>query len=605
MAITNPSGLDDGYNNDTVGGGSGAAGNSPGGNTGGSGTTPYVPGGTNGLTGCKQNPAAGETLAGTVQRYENLPETVPSGGVYQVMGSVESNFTSYYVRGDGTTWNEAVRPGLKNLIDPLTMPHALVRKADGTFEFAPFCWKPRQVGDTVTNPAPFFIGRPIRDVFFYQNRLGFLTDESVVFSAAGDYGEFWRRTVLDYIDSDPITVSATSNDVALLDFAATFNDGIVLFSGQKQFSLSNGEAGTTATSLEINPVTSYKLAQGVRPVPNGETVIFATEQGGYTAIQEYTRLDGRDATDAAEITAHVPGFIPQGVSKIIPAPELNTIALVMANSDNPERLYIYQYYWDGDRKIISAWRRWSLAGAQVLSGTAVDGKLLLVVRRNNKAYLESIDLQPTAVSEAQEHLIYLDRQVTLSGVYDAETDTTTFTFPYEPEPSLLRMVRTLGDAYPESIIQGASITVDGSTVTVAGDESHASVTAGEAYKTAMRFSQQFPLDYQGKPLTSGRLQLRTFMVTFVDTPFFTAEVQPYGLYANIADEDKRHVYQITGQRLGEAQMLTGSLSYYSGSQPFSVEADASQALITLINDTPFSSFFVSAEWEGLYYSRAR
>jgi hypothetical protein len=51
-------------------------------------------------------------------------------------------------------------------------------------------------------------------------------------------------------------------------------------------------------------------------------------------------------------------------------------------------------------------------------------------------------------------------------------------------------------------------------------------------------------------------------------------------------------------------MLTGSLSYYTGSQSFSVEADASKALITLINDTPFSSYFVSAEWEGLYYSRA-
>jgi hypothetical protein len=416
--------LDDKFEGGTVGGGGGAGGTKPPVNVGGSGIPTYTPGAPPKLTGCKQNPTTSGSLTGTVQRYEDLPDTVPSGGVYQVMGSAESNFTSYYVRGDGTVWNESVKPGLKNTIDPTTMPHALVRKEDGTFEFSPFCWKPRQVGDTVTNPAPFFVGRPIRDVFFYQNRLGFLSDESVIFSAAGDYGEFWRRTVLDYIDSDPITVSATSTDVALLDYAVTFNDGIMLFSAQKQFSLSNGESGTSATSLELNPVTGYRMASGVRPVQLGDQAMFATEQGGYTAIQEYTRLDGRDATDAAEITAHVPGFIPQGASKIVPASELNALMVLMTNSENPERIYAYQYYWDGDRKIISAWRRWSLGDAQVLSGSLVDGKLVLVVRRSNKAYLESINLQPTAVSENQDHMIYLDRQVTLTGVYDAETDTT-------------------------------------------------------------------------------------------------------------------------------------------------------------------------------------
>src|SRR3546814_1269810 len=51
-----------------------------------------------------------------------------------------------------------------------------------------------------------FIGRPIRDVFFYQNRLGFLVDENVVFSCAGDFGNYWRTTVLDYISSDVIDV---------------------------------------------------------------------------------------------------------------------------------------------------------------------------------------------------------------------------------------------------------------------------------------------------------------------------------------------------------------------------------------------------------------
>lgn len=592
----------------TTGGGTGGSGTPPPDNTGTPSLPPYTPTPPAPFTGCTNNPSdSGGSLAGTVQRFEGLPDPMPAAGsVYKVSGNADSGFTSFYVRsnGVGTTWDETVAPGIKNSIDPATMPHALVRKSDGTFELAPFCWHPRRVGDTTTNPAPVFIGRAIRDVFFYQNRLGFLVDESVVFSAAGDYGEFWRRTVLDALDADPITVSASTTDVALLDYAVPFNDGIMLFSAQRQFSLSNGEAGTSATSLEINPVTTYSISPGVAPVALGDQVVFASEAGAYTAIQEYTRLDGRDATDAAELTAHVPDFLPAGASQIVPAADLNAIFILMANSAAPERVYAYQYYWDGEKKIISAWRRWTFPGGQVLRGSYRDGKLSLIVRRSNRAYLETIDLRSTATSEGQDHLIYADRQVSLTGVYDSVADETTFTFPYEPDPTPLRLLRTAGDAYPESIIAGSRVTVSGDTVTVTGDESANPVIAGHLYKTAARLSRQFAQDPQGRPLVSGRLQLRTMTVAYAETPFFTAEVQPYGPNANIDEDSKTQIYQITGQRVGDYSLVAGEMSYHTGAQPFTLAADAAQVSITLVNDTPYSSFWVSAEWEGLYFSRA-
>lgn len=586
----------------TTGGGDPATGTAPPANSTLTPVAPYIPPPPPPTTGCTGNPTTTGTLAGTVQRFEELPTAPAVGAIYEVAGNSDSGFTSYYVRWTGSVWDEHVRPGLKNQIDPTKMPHALVRKADGTFEFAPFCWKPRRVGDTVSNPVPAFIGRPIRDVFFYQNRLGFLVDESVVFSVAGDYGDFWRRTVLDYIDADTFSVSATTTDVALLDYAVPFNDGIMLFAGQRQFALSNGEAGTSAASIELNPVTSYSLTPGVRPVPLGDEVYFASEQGSYTAIQEYSRLDGRDATDAADITAHVPALLPPGVSKLIAAPDLDALLVLVANSPVPNRMYVYQFYWDGEKKILSAWRRWDFGNAQILTGAFADGKVTLVVRRGNDAFLETIDLQTTAKSDAQKHLLYLDRQVKLTGTYDSAPDTTTFTFPYSPDPTKLRLLRTETNASPESMIAGVS--VSGATVTVPGNESATPVTGGEVYKTAMRFSRQFPVDFQNRALTSGRLQLRAFTVSVEATPFYSVEIQPYGPNANIDAESKTHIYQITGQRVGEAQMTLGDMSYSSGSTQFSVDADASVVTITLVNDTPFASNFVSAEWEGVYFNRA-
>src|SRR3546814_13815894 len=65
------------------------------------------------------------------------------------------------------------------------------------------------------------------------------------------------------------------------------------------------------------------------------------------------------------------------------------------------------------------------------------------------------------------------------------------------------------------------------TVLVLGQET-GQATAGEAYTMHIQFSRQFPADYQGRALTTGRLQLRTFTVYFSGTAFFRTEVSPYG-----------------------------------------------------------------------------
>jgi hypothetical protein len=94
-------------------------------------------------------------------------------------------------------------------------------------------------------------------------------------------------------------------------------------------------------------------------------------------------------------------------------------------------------------------------------------------------------------------------------------------------------------------------------------------------------------------------------VAYADTPFFTVEVMPYGPLANIDEASRIQIYQITGQRVGDVGMVTGTMSYHTGAQPFTVAADAAQVFITLVNDTPYSSYWTSAEWEGLFFSRAQ
>ena len=506
---------------------------------------------------------------------------------------------TYYVvkAGDGT-WNETVVPDVNGSIDKTTMPHALIRQEDGTFLFAPFAWQGRRVGDEVSNPTPAFINRTIQDVFFYANRLGFLADETAVFSAAGDYSDFWRRTVLDYVASDALAVSATTTDVALLDYAVPFNDGIMLFSAQRQFSLTNGESGLSADTVEIKPVTNYLMSRAVRPVPLGNQVYFASDAGGNVQLQEYTRLEGENATDAAEVTAHVPGFVETGVSKLVAAPDLSSVFLLRRGQTT---VYPYQFFWNGNEKVLSAWRKWDFGTAKVISGVFFDGVLNLLMQRGLDYSLEALDLRPNAESVGQSALIYLDRGVTLTGVY--ASGRTTFTFPYTPDMTKLAIVRGSASQYAESLILPSTYRVDGAgIISVPGNESASTVTAGETYSTIFQFSRQYPLDYQSRPLTTGRLQLTNWSVVYTDTVHFEAVVQPYGPDA-IGIEPI--VTDFTGRLIGTASYRLGQVTYRSGSYTFSVGGDASLATVALQNSSPYASTFVSAEWEGKYWSRAR
>lgn len=521
-------------------------------------------------------------IVGSVQSVEKLPEAAPDGAIYEVTGQVGlGGYSTFYVIRNGAVWDETVKPNLNNAINADTMPHALIRQADGTFLFAPFSWAPRRVGNDDTNPPPSFIGRCIRDVYFYQNRLHFLSDESNISSCAGDFGNFWRSTTLDALDSDVVDISASLTKVSILNYAVPFRDGVMLFADQTQFGLSNGEAGFSTASASIVPVTEYAVNTGVRPVLAGSEVYFAANRGAFTAIYEYTRNTETDVTTAADVTAHVSDLIPRDAVRLITGNESNALFVLTGGKD----VFCYQFYWSANEKVQSSWKRWEFGG-DVIGGEYLDGRLDLVIRRANGVYLERVDLRTNEIPSGALHRIFLDRLGSCTASYNASLNKTIITLPYQSSVAERAKVQVIRGAdhptRPGSLVDPSTYFWGSpTTVEVPGNETGSALLAGERYAWRLEFSTQFVVDGRGTPITTGRLQLRTFTVNFTDTGFFQAEVRPYGnqLPPEQVDIIPSKLADFTGKVIGVGSLQLNRPVLHTGTYSFQVYGEAKQARI--------------------------
>ena len=555
-------------------------------------------------------------LTGTVQTFSDLPDTggasPPSpNDLYKVAGYDQDNFGSYYVSFVGGVWEETFGPNMNTGLDEYTMPHALVRESDGTFTLTTFKWKTRQFGDDDSNPDPTFVGRALNDVFYYKNRLGFVADENVVFSGVNDFGNFYRSTVVDLLDSDVIDVAVSSQKVSLLKFAVPFAGGLMLFSDQTQFSL-NVDTLLTPTSASIDTVTEYAVNPNVRPFGIGSDVYFASNVGEYSAVREYfVRDDAGNNTDATNITAHVPRYVPKNLTRVAGSSNADILFSISSETDEDHRIYVYKLFWNGDEKAQSSWSYWELDDNDLITSIdTIDQDLFALIKRADGMYLEKLDLESGAVTGSLSFDILLDRRAApTSLVWNSSVTTVTIPYPLATaqEKAAYRLVRTdTPGTYAGTLYDPDDYTWTSSTTfTVPTDISGNTYVGGLAYEMRYTFSQQFAVNGENA-ITTGRLMLRTFTVYFTESAFFETEVDPYGAgYNQVEEIIPSQLTAFTGKTIGSADLITGVPIYQTGTYAFQIHGDSKQAVISLTNDMHVQSKFQQVEWEGFYHNRAR
>lgn len=309
-------------------------------------------------------------IKGTVNDVSRLPEQGKAGMVLKVQNTVDTSADDYYVKfkpnagdipGQGS-WEETVAPGIDTTLNPSTMPHAMVREADGTFSVRPLTkeysetlfWAPRSAGDEKSNPPPTFVGQTIKQMFFYQNRLGFLSSDSVVLSQPGDYFNFFAGSALTVSDADPIDMSVSSTRPATLKAALGTAQGLLLFAENSQFLMSTSETAFGPSTVKLNEITHYSYSSDVQPLETGVSVMFITEADTFSKVYEMALDSVENRPQVSENSRIVPEYIPPDITFATSSP--NNSLVIFGN--NTEILYTFKFYNTGNERNLAGWSKW-------------------------------------------------------------------------------------------------------------------------------------------------------------------------------------------------------------------------------------------------------
>lgn len=528
------------------------------------------------------------TLKGSKQKFVDLPTSgLVDGDVWEIAGDASNNFDNYYVKyvSADAVWRETVKPGIEIDLDASTMPYQLVNNGGGNFTFSQATWNSRLVGDDETAKFPSFTGKPINDVFFHRNRLGFLSDENVIFSRAGDFFNLFPETTTIVLDTDPVDVSASHTKVAVLKHALAFNTSLILFADQAQFQLTARDVLTPKTTA-INVTTEFIIDPKVKPTSVSTSIYFSTTKSNYSSIKEYSVQPLTYINDAADVTAHVPEYVPANLYKMSSS-NLDDI-VTGVSLDERNVIYVYKYYWASpEEKVQSSWSKFEIdANDTILNTDFIDTRLYMVIGRSDGMYIEYLDLNKP--EDDIGYVVNLDSRISQAGVYDAGTNTTTWTLPY---PAVGNFRAVLGSAFTAQEGTELELTVTGAnTVAVTGDYSGGNSYIGKPYWFTYTFSPIYFKDENRVHVPHYTLKIKNFKINCNETGFFQVDVTP--------KNRDTYTYKYTGKRLGDASLIIGNININTDAFKFPVMSNSSDVDITIKTDSSLPCTIQTAEWEG-------
>ena len=487
-----------------------------------------INGGANEFTLDSTAPALIQCFTDTVQNIALLPTQCVHGYKVEIANS-ENTDDNYFVEFVGRNdqngvgvWEETVGFNTRLTINDHTMPHQMVRMTDGTFVVQPINYESRLVGDDTSNPPPSFIGgytptnvedpqeRPnatINNIVLFRNRLGFLSGQNVILSKPGDFFNFFNTTALTTTPDDPIDISASATQPAILFGALETNVGLNLFSRTQQFMLTTDNDILAPNTAKINYIAAYDFNEQTDPFSLGTTVGFVNGDAVASRFYEMEQQRREGEPQVIEQSKIISHSFPPNINHVSGSRD-EQFVLFSVNKHNT--LFGYKYYQTGQERLQGAWFRWILQGNSYHH--CIHNDVIYIVMQNGEQLTtQKIDLKvddgtityPYGGQGRFPYHVYLDckSQIPFTDLtYTAADDDTTFTLPYTSNSANQTMyVFTLTDGQNQGrIVELGTAATDpnrivGQTVTLKGDWRNGLDAQGNAIRTDLFVGYEFEM----------------------------------------------------------------------------------------------------------------
>ena len=440
-------------------------------------------------------------MQSSVNDVQGLPNQCKHGYIVKVQNALRAEEDDYYLRFEGQndkdgngSWVECAKPGIAKSLT--NMPLVIQRTATTTFTVRPFTYGDRDVGDDVTNPMPTFVGKRINKVLFFRNRLAFLAGENVITSRPGTLGQpdFFIETALTVSTADPVDISAASMFPSDLFDGIEITAGLLVFSTNQQFLLASDDTVFNPDTAKLRSVATFNYNENMPPISLGTTIAYIDNSGKFSRFNEMANTAREGQPNIVEVSKIVPTLLPKDIDLITNSRE-NSIVLI--GKTGTDTVFGYKYFQTAEKRSQAAWFKWKLNNPLVYHFIINDEYFFL----DSDYYLQSIkliqsDSDPSIVQDNVDFLLHVDNHTTVSGgSFNSATNTTTFS-----SVGWLNTVTTPNhdlvviDTNTNSTRVGryAKATVSGTSFTLPGNWSGATLTIGYIYPYQVKFPTIYP-----------------------------------------------------------------------------------------------------------------
>ena len=356
----------------------------------------------------------------TVNKITDLPKDHPFADTYvKITGEEQTTFTDYFVKWNGSSWEETLDPEenrgvLSNM--PIKLDRTTLVAGVATFKFDVIDWTAPRVGNLENNPNPSFapseggLQRAIQDMFFYKNRLGIASDDSIVLSETANYTNFYIASVVTALDTDIIDVTVATNQASKIHFTKPFNNSLYIFTKYAQYELVS-ERAFSPDSVSLVNTSNYPMATNVEPVVVNDSLYFISTTNNRQQLRQYIKSDNLNIV-GIDLNVSTPTYLADPVRTLIVD---GVLGYIVCTTDTNE-VYLYNFKEDGTTRIQSAWSKWSLLNG--LSATAnsfeyhgLSSNLLVFCKtatdyRYHKLQLDSNVLNGKVDTSSVDHVVF-------------------------------------------------------------------------------------------------------------------------------------------------------------------------------------------------------